>query len=273
MELIRKDIDFEIKAVGDPDERTLEFIGSTADVDRYGDVIEVEGWELKNYTKNPVFLWAHDYREPPVGKAVKVEKADNGLMFQIKFPTAEEYAFADTVYKLYLGGYLQATSVGFRDLEREPILDKDGRQTGFRYKKQELYELSAVPVPANPQAIMMAVQKGIITEREADLFKEQPEGTNLLEKLAALEARVAELEAREGPPWVKTFIETQNMLTEVLAKAFGGKPLAEQDLYKTLLNPGMMPEGGQPSGEAAEPFSQVLSLAKNLNGLFKPRGV
>lgn len=272
MELIRKDIDFEIKAVGDPEERTLEFIGSTADEDRYGDVIEVEGWDLKNYTKNPVFLWAHDYHQPPVGKAVKVEKVDNGLMFQVKFPTAEEYVFADTVYKLYLGGYLQATSVGFRDMEREPITDKEGRQTGFRYKRQELYELSAVPVPANPHAVMMAVQKGIISEKEADLFRERSGETNLFEKLAALEIRVEELESRESPHWVKTFIETQNMLTEVLTKAFGGKLLAEQDLYKTLLNPGLMPEGGQPSGEAAEPFTQVLSLTQNLHNLFKPRG-
>ena len=55
MELIRKDLDFEIKAVGDPQDRVLEFVGSTAQVDRYGDVIEVEGWDLKNYKKNPVF--------------------------------------------------------------------------------------------------------------------------------------------------------------------------------------------------------------------------
>lgn len=110
MELIRKDLNFEIKAVGDPQDRVLEFVGSTAQVDRYGDVIEVEGWDLKNYKKNPVFLWAHDYRQPPVGKALKVAKTDQGLLFHVKFATAEEYPFADTIYKLYLGGYLKATS-------------------------------------------------------------------------------------------------------------------------------------------------------------------
>lgn len=273
MELIRKHIDFEIKAVGEPEGRILEFIGSTEHVDRYGDVIELEGWDLRHYKKNPVFLWAHDYSQPPVGKAVQVSKSDKGLLFQIKFPTAEEYVFADTVYKLYLGGYLRATSVGFQDLEREPIIDKEGKQTGYRFKKQELYELSAVPVPANPNAVMMAVQKGIITDKEADMFKEKPDETNLLQKLAALETRVAELEVRDIPPWIKTFIDTQTKLSEVLVKALGGKPLAGQDLYKTLLSPGMMPEGEQPFGEAAEPFTQALSLAKNLHGLFKPKGV
>jgi HK97 family phage prohead protease len=168
MELIRKDLDFDIREAGDPKDRTLEFVGSTGHVDRYGDVIEVEGWDLKNYKKNPVFLWAHDYRQPPVGKAVKVEKTDKGLLFRVKFPTPEEYPFADTVYKLYLGGYLRATSVGFQDLEREPINDKEGKQSGWRFKKQELYELSAVPVPANPQALVMAVQKGVVSPREVE---------------------------------------------------------------------------------------------------------
>ncbi len=167
MELIRKNIDFAIKQVGEPEDRILEFIGSTADVDRYGDIIAVEGWDLKNYQKNPVFLWAHDYQQPPVGKAVKVDKTDQGLLFQVQFPTAEQYAFADTIYKLYLGGYLQATSVGFRDVEREAIVNKEGERTGWKYTKQELYELSAVPVPANPNAVMMAVQKGVINQEEA----------------------------------------------------------------------------------------------------------
>ncbi|MBW1953565.1 MAG: HK97 family phage prohead protease [Deltaproteobacteria bacterium] len=168
MELIRKALDFHIRQVGTPSDRILEFIGSTADVDRYGDIIEVDGWDLENYQKNPVFLWAHDYKQPPIGKAVKVEKTDKGLLFHIKFAAPDEYPFADTIYKLYLGGYLRATSVGFRDLEREPLTDEDGKQTGWRYTKQELYELSAVPVPANPNALIMAVQKGVVTAHEVE---------------------------------------------------------------------------------------------------------
>jgi uncharacterized protein len=174
MELIRKDLDFDIRQAGAPGDRILEFVGSTAHVDRYGDVIEVEGWDLRNYKKNPVFLWAHDYRQPPVGKAVKVEKTDKGLLFRVKFPTPEEYPFADTVFKLYLGGYLKATSVGFQDLEREPITDKEGKQIGWRFKKQELYELSAVPVPANPQALIMAVQKGVVSPGEVETLTGVP---------------------------------------------------------------------------------------------------
>jgi HK97 family phage prohead protease len=188
MQLIHKALDFQVRQVGNAEDRTLEFIGSTAAVDRYGDIIEPAGWDLKNYKKNPVFLWGHNYSMPPIGKAVSVKVTDDALVFQIQFATAEEYAFADTIYRLYLGGFLKATSVGFQDLEREPIIDKknEGRQTGWHFLKQELYELSGVTVPANPDAIMMAVQKGIITKEEAAGFPQDSPLSDIDQRLTRL---------------------------------------------------------------------------------------
>jgi hypothetical protein len=188
MPLIHKALDFQVRQVGNPEDRTLEFIGSTATVDRYGDIIEVAGWDLQNYFNpkdpskgNPVFLWAHNSNLPPLGKAVSVKKTADALVFQIKFASREEYGqewpavapSPETTYNLYLNGYLRATSVGFSYIEREPIIDpkNDGRQTGWRFLKQELYELSAVPVPANPEALMLAVKKGIVSEREIEALK------------------------------------------------------------------------------------------------------
>jgi len=293
MELIRKDLDFEIKAVGDPQDRVLEFVGSTDQVDRYGDVIEVAGWDLKNYKKNPVFLWAHDYKQPPVGKTLKVAKTDQGLLFQVKFATAEEYPFADTIYKLYLGGYLRATSVGFQDLEREPITDKEGKQVGWRFKKQELYELSAVPVPANPNALIMAVQKGVVSPREvedltgvpfeSDLNQAERHGTGepeesikpdednlqstllalagLLEglkgKIDALAARIAEL----GSPHDDR-VQLKALIMETLEE-FVKCRAAAPDYYSLALNPGPGPEGGRPAGEPD--LKGILDATKKLH--------
>ncbi|MDI6852998.1 MAG: HK97 family phage prohead protease [Deltaproteobacteria bacterium] len=290
MELIHKTLDFEVKQVGNPKDRTLEFVGSTADVDRYGDVIEMEGWDLRNYKKNPVFLWTHDYKQPPVGKAVKVGKTEKGLLFQVKFPTAEEYDFADTIYKLYLGGYLRATSVGFRDLEREPITDKEGRQTGFRYKKQELYELSAVPVPANPNALIMAVQKGVVSAQEVEHLTTIANEPDLEEKTAQppeidkeemkpdllalaglvedLKVKIDELAARvtELRPTQDDPARLKGMIREALEEFFqsGAKPA---DYYSLALNPGSEPEGGKPGGSPG--FSQLFTSVKNLHRLVK----
>lgn len=190
MELLHKAIDFQVREVGDPADRILEFVGSTADVDRYGDIIEVEGWDLKNFKKNSPFLWAHNYQAPPVGTVVKAFTDERGLICHTYFPTDEEIAVQgwpsniptpETVYRLYKIGSLKATSVGFAGLEREPITDKknEGQQTGWRYLKSELYELSAVPVPANPYAVIQqAVQKGVVTEKDVAPFlaAAEPEG-------------------------------------------------------------------------------------------------
>ena len=170
MKLLHKALDFQVRQVGNPEDRILEFIGSTAAVDRYGDIIEVEGWDLKNFKKNSPFLWAHNYQAPPVGTVVKAFTDERGLICHTYFPTDEEIAVQgwpsniptpETVYRLYKIGSLKATSVGFAGLE----------QTGWRYLKSELYELSAVPVPANPYAVIQqAVQKGVVTEKDVAPF-------------------------------------------------------------------------------------------------------
>lgn len=184
MKLQHKALVFEIKDVGKPEDRTLAFIGNSGQTDRYGDIIEVEGWDLKNFKKNSPFLWAHNYNAPPVGTVVKAFKDPQGLICHTYFPTDDEINAAgwpaniptpETVYRLYKAGFLKAVSVGFQGIEREPILGKaddqgSKPQTGWRFLKQDLYELSAVPVPADPNAVMLAVQKGIISAEQAKAF-------------------------------------------------------------------------------------------------------
>ena len=150
--------------------RVLEIAGSTEDKDRMGDIIMASGWKLKEFKKNPVFLWAHDYRQPPIGKALKVwiDKETSKLMFKIEFAPPEVYEFADTIYKLYVGGFLHATSVGFIPLDWEGK-DEENPSPKWEnnvYLKQELLELSAVPVPANANALVEARDQGLITVKE-----------------------------------------------------------------------------------------------------------
>lgn len=169
METIRKVLSFEVKEVK---ERTLEFVGSTEDKDRVGDVVMASGWNLKDFKKNPVFLWAHNYSSPPIGKATKVWLEEGKLKFHIQFADEETYAFADTIYKLYKGGFIRASSVGFMPVEWEDIKEKHGegddelRTIGKRYTKQNLLELSGCPVPADPNALVEAKTKGLITADE-----------------------------------------------------------------------------------------------------------
>ena len=69
-----KALDIQVRQVGDPADRVLEFIASTAQVDRYGYIIEVEGWELGNWLKVPVILYGHDYGGFPIGQGINAIK-------------------------------------------------------------------------------------------------------------------------------------------------------------------------------------------------------
>lgn len=164
-------INFEVKQFGEPEDRTLRFIGSDETPDRDGDVISVDGWDVNNYVKNPVFLWAHDYSIPPVGKATNVYRDSGKLLFDIKFPDTGIYPFADLVYNLYKGGFLNATSVGFIGREAiarddEAVKDLPEWRRGVKFQRQELLELSAVPIPSNPAAIQQAKSLGVVTDDE-----------------------------------------------------------------------------------------------------------
>jgi phage head maturation protease len=164
-------LNFQVKEVGVPEERRLQFIGSDETPDRDGDVISVGGWDLSNYKTNPVFLWAHDYSIPPVGKATNVYTEKGKLLFDIQFPEKGIYPFADLVYNLYKGGFLNATSVGFIGKEAEQreddaVKDLPEWRRGVKFMKQELLELSAVPVPSNPSALQQAKSIGAVTDDE-----------------------------------------------------------------------------------------------------------
>ena len=136
---------------------SMEFVLSTDEVDRHGDVIATGGWNLESYRKNPVFLWAHDYARPVIGRAVDAWLEPHRLLARVDFaPTA----FAQEVAGLYQAGYQRGVSVGFKPLRfEERRNEKTGALLGIRFLEQELLEVSAVPVPANRNALMRALSE------------------------------------------------------------------------------------------------------------------
>jgi len=167
MDMMRKLVTVQVKEVG---ERILEIAGSTEDKDRVGDIIRASGWKLKQFKANPVFMWVHDYSMPPIGRATKVwiDKETKRLMFKVEFASPDVYEFADTIFKLYKGNFLHATSVGFIPLDWDGKGDEHPypKWEGNIFTSQELLELSAVPVPANPYALVDARDQGFITVKE-----------------------------------------------------------------------------------------------------------
>ena len=173
METIYKVLDCEVKKLED---RTYEFTASTSMQDRDGEVIDVLGWDLRNFKKNPIIMYAHDYRTLPVGRAPRVWVSNDGkLKNTIEFPPKGTYEFADIVERLVNAGFLKTESVGFIPKKWE---DGDGEKAPKRtYTKQELLEISLVPVPSNPDALRNVVDSGVITTKQLEMIT-KPEETD-----------------------------------------------------------------------------------------------
>jgi len=153
---VRKYFVVEEKEISD-EERIIEFTNSTPTQDRYHDTIDQNGWQLENFRKNPVVLWAHDYGQPPVAKSVNVWVEEGKLKSRDQFTPRDLYPFGFMVFELYKNGFLNAKSVGF-----QPITYAFNNETeGVEFYTQELLEHSCVPVPANPEALVSAKSMGI----------------------------------------------------------------------------------------------------------------
>ncbi|HEX7123609.1 MAG TPA: HK97 family phage prohead protease [Gemmatimonadaceae bacterium] len=135
---------------GDP-APVVDFVISTAAVDRDRDVIAVDGWDLAAYRRNPVVLWAHSRRDLPIGRALDVHIDGSSLVSRAEFASADLNPFAGQVYRMLRAGFLNAVSVGFVPQE----WTWDEQRGGVNFLRQELVEFSVVPVPANPEALMI----------------------------------------------------------------------------------------------------------------------
>ena len=130
-------------------EKSVTVVASDETLDRQGEVIKADGWDLTNFKKNPVMLVFHDYHQLPVGKWNAYVK-DGKLYAEAEFADTER---GREVRDLVMNGFLNTVSVGFMVLERD---EKDSNII----TKAELLEISWVPVPANPSALVQLAEKG-----------------------------------------------------------------------------------------------------------------
>lgn len=157
MKVLKKVFTGSIKGI-DEKERTLTALVSTGATDRMDEVLDPKGVILGAYRKNPVVLWAHDYSTPPIGKALWVKKTAQGILSKVQFAKT---AFAEEIFSLYKEGFLSAFSVGFIPKEHTRG-DTEKGEPWQTFTKWEMIEYSAVPVPANPEALTLALQKGLV---------------------------------------------------------------------------------------------------------------
>lgn len=148
------------KTHADETHQGMEFVLSDATPDRYGDVIQAEGWDLANFKKNPIALFNHN-SDFPIGRWEKLSVRDGALRGHLRMAPAGTSARIDEIRKLIEAGILKAVSVGFRPIESKP---RSKSAPGEHFIRSELVETSLVSVPANPNAL--AVAKSLKVSRE-----------------------------------------------------------------------------------------------------------
>jgi hypothetical protein len=150
----------EIKGVQE-DSRIITGIATTPAPDRVGDVVEPLGVSFKNPMP---LLWHHDSRHP-VGKVWFDKPTKDGIGFKAQLPhIAEPGALkdrVDTAWGEIKYDLLRGVSIGFRDLEFSRI------DTGLRFIKTEVLELSLVSIPANVQATIDTIKSIDAAQRAA----------------------------------------------------------------------------------------------------------
>ena len=156
-------MDTVLKAGRQSDDDPLEFILSDESVDRMGDVIRADGWDLASFKKNPVALFGHSH-DQILGVWENVRVEGKKLLGRLKLAKPGTSELVDTVRSLIDQRILKAVSVGFQPIESEPR--KSGG--GYDFIKSALHEVSVVSVPANPNAL--AIAKALSPEIANKLF-------------------------------------------------------------------------------------------------------
>ena len=142
----------EIKTV-DEDKRLISGVATTPTVDRMGDIIDPLGVK---FTNPMAFLWQHRH-DQPIG-SVKFDKpTKSGIKFEAEIASTDEPGTLkerlDEAWQSLKMGLVRAVSIGFRPLEYAFM-----ENGGIRYSECEVYELSAVTIPANSDALITTIK-------------------------------------------------------------------------------------------------------------------
>jgi HK97 family phage prohead protease len=141
-------VDLEIKSLDD-EQRIIEGWATTPDVDRMGDIVMPKGAEYKL----PIpFLLDHDHSQV-VGEVNSVDVSDKGIKFRAQIARIVEDGPAkdlvDKAWSYIKNGLRKAVSIGFRPLDFEVLPNG-----GLKFISWDWYELSAVGIPAQPEAVI-----------------------------------------------------------------------------------------------------------------------
>lgn len=142
----------ETKAL-DEGRRIFSGVATTPEPDRMQDTIDPMGAVFKN----PLVLLHQHRHDAPIGTVRFSKPTAKGIEFEAEIPVIEEPGAlkdrVDTAWGEIKSGLVRAVSIGFR-----PVKFAYLESGGIEFQEIEIYELSTVSVPANPEAVIAHVK-------------------------------------------------------------------------------------------------------------------
>lgn len=154
----------------------FDYVISDGTMDRHGTRINPDGWDLTEFRKSPMALWAHG-RDPmrgtlPIGRWENLRVEAGKLIGRLVIADEDTSDFVKEIRSLVKQGILRAVSVGMDYI-------KEGKRGGpWEIERAGLREVSLVAVGSNPNALALARSLDISESTIRTVFGKQANEDN-----------------------------------------------------------------------------------------------
>lgn len=229
MEVLKKDLAFEIKELKEDDFGFFTFEGyaSTKDIDLVDDIVEPTAFAGDLEGETPM-LWQHN-RDEPIGVFYDKEIDENGLFVRGRMPKDDDFVRGRVIPQMKAGS-IKAMSIGF-------YVKKSNYDTETNIRiitEARLREVSLVTFPANPAAVVTGM-------KAADKIQAIKEGriqsaTISKEELGELSLSQIKFAIRQGllSKDAASFVSGL-IIGDFRKQAEAGEPDQEADLLKSIV--------------------------------------
>lgn len=176
----RRNLDVTARILNEAD-GLVEYVASDATLDSYHESILPTGWRFNLFKQNSPFVDSHDYYsiDKLLGRVISARVEGGQLIETVQWAKdIPEHKLATLGWKMTVGGFLRAVSVGFRVLkavsphdqgwngyvQEAGLATEDAARCRRIYVEQEQIELSACIIGANPSAVAKAHKEGCISD-------------------------------------------------------------------------------------------------------------
>lgn len=179
---IRRSLTVVPKIISEPD-GLVDYVASDESLDSYNEIIAARGWRFTRFQKNAPFVDSHDYEsiKKLLGRVESARIEGKALVERVRWAKdVPENALAVLGWKMTLGGFLKAVSVGFFPIRRVSngregwaaalteigLAPEKAADVRCIYLEQEQIELSACIIGANPNALAKSWAAGAVADAD-----------------------------------------------------------------------------------------------------------